>query len=215
MVEKKIATIAVLCVATVLFLGLWSNSAKEAGTLNSKYVKVVEDYNRLNSDYSKLSLNHLNLEAEKAALLDRIEQMNATYKELLAEYDNLLAAHNMVNDPNDPNSKVTTLKSLIIKFTVDRTVYNYTDDIKGKVEIYYIDGTPFRGYFLIEVRGETFANTGSWIYIEGKTSWERQYPVFRNGPGTYKISMLHLTTWNGCDIESGIIEGTQIQLEAK
>jgi len=61
MEDKKTVMIAVLCVATVLFLGLWSNSVQEASTLNSKYVKVVEDYNRLNSDYSKLTSDYSEL----------------------------------------------------------------------------------------------------------------------------------------------------------
>jgi uncharacterized protein YfcZ (UPF0381/DUF406 family) len=78
MVEKKIATIAILCVATILFMGLWSNSAQEARTLNSKYVKVVEDYNRLTTDYS-------NLEAEKASLEKDYSKLTSDYSNLEAE----------------------------------------------------------------------------------------------------------------------------------
>ncbi len=215
MIEKKTAAIAILCVATVLFLGLWANSAQEARTLNSKYVKAIEDYNRLNSDYDQMVLESREFKREKAALLGRIEQMNATYEELLAKYNYLLAAHNMASDPNDPNNRVTTLKDLIIKFTVYRTVYNYTDDIRGEVKIYYMDGTPFRGGFQIEVEGTSTGSIGPWLQIAGMTIWERQYPVFRDGPGTYKIYMVQLTTWNGYNIQDGAIEDTVIQLEAK
>ena len=108
MFDKKTLMIAVLCVATVLFLGFWSNSALEASTLNSKYVKVVEDYNRLNSDYSKLTSDYsklnsdyLNLEAEKATLEHNYsllyigyEAQKSTYDTLKEEYDKIVSVSN-------------------------------------------------------------------------------------------------------------------------
>jgi len=168
---------------------------------------------QLQKDCDRMLLENRGLNQENTALLDRIEQMNATYNELLVEHDKLLAAHNMVHDPND---RITVLENLLIKFAADRAVYNYADDITGKFEIYYIDGTMFGGYFqIIVIKDGEWIAVSPYLLIWGKCSWKMQSPVFKNGPGTYEISLCHLVAMNNCEIARGVIEGTTLQVEVK
>lgn len=127
MVEKKIATIAILCVAMVLFLGLWSSSAQEARTLNSKYVKVVEDYNRLNSDYSKLTSDYSKLKT----FLDEAKVI-AESAEWVSEDDRLKVT-----------SELITSETYRVTYTVRITITNVGNEPINKVEIFlfpYVDG---------------------------------------------------------------------------
>jgi len=131
MVEKKTAAIAVLCVTTILFMGLWSNSAQEARTLNSKYVKAIEDYNRLTTDYS-------NLEAEKATL----EKDYSKLKTFLDGAKAIAESAEWVSE--DGRLKVTS--EFIISgtyYTVRVNVTNVGNEPIDKVEIFlfpYVDG---------------------------------------------------------------------------
>lgn len=68
MVDKKTAVIAVLCVATVLFLGLWLNSAQEANRLKGGMRELEDDYEKLARVRTSLEENYSELRTEKEDL---------------------------------------------------------------------------------------------------------------------------------------------------
>ena len=82
MVDKKTAAIAVLCVTTILFLGLWSGADQEARTLGEKLRGLEESHASLNAEHVKLTSDYSNLEAEKA-------ELGMEYSVLKSEYDSI------------------------------------------------------------------------------------------------------------------------------
>jgi len=97
MVDKKTSAIAVLCVVTVLCLGLWANADQKARTLegelealgdrydslNAEYVKVVEDHTALKSKYDSLKedydeLHSIGVIAESAEWVLEDERLKVT-----------------------------------------------------------------------------------------------------------------------------------------
>lgn len=82
MVDKKTATIAVLCVVTVLCLGLWSNSAQETNRLEGEIWELEGDYEKLASVRTSLEENYSELRTEK-------EDLEKEYSDLEAEITSL------------------------------------------------------------------------------------------------------------------------------
>jgi hypothetical protein len=166
----------------------------------------------MKEDYYLLKALNDDLSTQIITLQNEINALNATYSELQEKYDKLLADYNMVNGPS---SKFTKLKDLNIIFTVKRTVYNYTDTVEGMTEIYYLTGEPFKGSFQISlIIGGTTYGPG-YYEINGKTDWTFKYPVFKSGPGIYTLGMSWLKDDKGFYIQTGLVEGTGIQIEAK
>lgn len=82
MVDKKTSVIAVLCVTTVLFLGLWSNSAQEANRLKGELWELEDDYDKLARVRTSLEENYSELRTKK-------EDLETEYSVLKSEYDSL------------------------------------------------------------------------------------------------------------------------------
>ena len=82
MVEKKTAVIAVLCVATVLCIGLWSSSAQEAQRLEGKLGELEDDYDKLARVRTNMEENYSELKTEK-------EDLETEYSVLKDEYDSI------------------------------------------------------------------------------------------------------------------------------
>lgn len=68
MVDKKTVAIAVLCVATVLCLGLWFNSAQEVSRLKGELWELEGDYEKLARVRTNLEENYSKLRTGKEDL---------------------------------------------------------------------------------------------------------------------------------------------------
>jgi len=96
MVDKKTSTIAVLCVITVLCLGLWSNEAQEANRLEGELWELEDDYEKLarlrtslEGNYSELRTEKDELGADYASLIEDYGEIVDQYSSLYSLYDNL------------------------------------------------------------------------------------------------------------------------------
>lgn len=79
MVDKKTVAIAVMCVVTVLCLGLWANEAQEANRLEGELWELEDDYNKLALVRTSLEENYSELRTEK-------EDLEKDYSDLEVEY---------------------------------------------------------------------------------------------------------------------------------
>ena len=68
MVDKKTSVIAILCVTTVLFLGLWINADQEAQRLGGVLGELEDDYDKLARVRTSLEENYSKLRTEKEDL---------------------------------------------------------------------------------------------------------------------------------------------------
>ena len=82
MVDKKTSVIAVLCVVTVLFLGLWVKTSQKAFRLDGILGELEGDYDKLASVRTSLEENYSKLKTEK-------EDLETEYSVLKSEYDSL------------------------------------------------------------------------------------------------------------------------------
>jgi len=80
MVEKKNIAIAILCIVTVLFMGLWFGADQEVRTLEENLWELEDVYNSLYSDHVKLTSDYSNLEAEITSLEKILETGEAIIK---------------------------------------------------------------------------------------------------------------------------------------
>jgi len=72
MVDKKDAAIAILCVTSILCLGLYSNSAQEANRLKGGMRELEDDYDKLARVRTSLEENYSELRTEKEELEGQI-----------------------------------------------------------------------------------------------------------------------------------------------
>ncbi len=116
-----------------------------------------------------------------------------------------------------PVSNFTTVKDLNITLTIDRTIYYYKDSVSGNVTITYLNGTAFRGEFILYIRHLTkeLMSTTAGIAIDGFTKFYLSPPVFQFGPGNYTIGISSLSTADGYIIESRWQVFPSVQVEAK
>ena len=89
MVEKKTAVIAVLCVATVLCLGLWGNADQEARTLKDELGTLEDSYDSLNAEYVKIVEDYDRIEIVNRSITEKKTQLLKEYTALKSEYDSL------------------------------------------------------------------------------------------------------------------------------
>jgi len=118
MVDKKTSIIAVLCVTTVLFLGLWINTSQKAYRLGD-----IED------DYDKLARVRTSLEENYSKLRTEMEDLEMEYSVLKSEYDSLKTHSHEVN-----------VTRLVIDLMAKRSTHSweegyYNPDIQGLVVI--------------------------------------------------------------------------------
>lgn len=86
MVDKKIASIAVLCMATVLFLGLWLSSTQETQRLEGELRELEDNYDKLARVRTSLEENYSELKTEKEKLEDDYSALRVDYSKLEEEY---------------------------------------------------------------------------------------------------------------------------------
>jgi len=99
MVDKKTSAIVVLCVVTVLCLGLWANEAQEVSRLKGGLSELEVDYEKLarvrtslEENYSELRTEKEDLETEYSNLEAAITSLEKSYSILHAESQNLILA---------------------------------------------------------------------------------------------------------------------------
>jgi hypothetical protein len=141
--------------------------------------------------------------------------LNQTYTELLRQYEDLLFHFNLLNNPA---SNFTTVNDLNITLAVHHTTYYYKDPVSGNVTITYLNGTAFKGIFVIYVLpqfGRHGMTTYSGLEINVFTEFYISSPVFLYGPGNYTIGISNLYTADGYMIESRWAIFPSVTVEAK
>jgi len=154
------------------------------------------------------------LDAQLQSKLTQINALNESYTELLREYEDLLFHYNLLNKPV---SNFTTVNDLNITLALHRTTYYYKDPVSGNVTITYLNGTAFRGAFILYIRHLTkeVMSTTAWIAIDGFTELHLSPPVFQFGSGNYTIGISSLSNADGYIIESRWQVFPSVQVEAK
>jgi len=89
MVEKKTAAIIVLCITTILCIGLWSSSMQEANRLEGQLWELEGDYEKLARVRTSLEENYSELRTEKEDLEKDYSDLEVEYSSLEIEYFSL------------------------------------------------------------------------------------------------------------------------------
>lgn len=134
MIDKKTATIAVLCVTTVLCLGLWSNSAQEAQRLKGELGTLKDSYDSLNAEYVKIVEDYDRLETVNQGIMEKKTQLLEEYTALKSEYDSM---------KNDYSALATSLLNWQRMYTDVKDDY---DELKSILEA-----------------GEAVAESAEWV----------------------------------------------------
>jgi len=182
-------------------------------TLQDQADNLLNQLNQKNSQLLTLQDQVENLSSQISVLTQNYMNLNDSYNELLRQYEDLLFHYNLLNKPA---SNFTTINDLNITLAVDRTTYYYKDPVSGNVTITYLNGTAFRGVFILYIRHQTKGtSTTAGIAIDGFTEFYLSPPVFRSGPGNYTIGISSLSTTDGYIIESRWRVFPSVQVEAK
>lgn len=101
MVDKKTAVIAVLCVVTVLCLGLWANESQEARRLEGELLELEDDYDKLALVRMSLEENYSELKTEKDDLEADHTSLIADHEEIVDQYSSLHSLYNTLKEDYD------------------------------------------------------------------------------------------------------------------
>lgn len=83
MVDKKTSVIAVLCVTTVLFLGLWINTSQKAYRLGD----IEDEYEKLARVRTNIEENYIELRTEKEVLEEDYSALKGDYSDYYGLWD--------------------------------------------------------------------------------------------------------------------------------
>jgi len=220
---RRYRAVLVVCVVIIIMLGAGfvstcQNSLNQINSLNADKTNLQSQVNLLISDKNTLQ-NQIStysawLSGNITLLNNQIAALNKSYTDLLREYEDLLFHYNLLNKPT---SSFTTVKDLNITLTIDRTTYYYEDPVSGNITMTYLNGTAFRGAFILYIQHLTkeAMSTTAEIAIDGFTRFYLSPPVFRFGPGNYTIGISSLSTVNGYIIETRWQVFPSVQVEAK
>jgi len=182
-------------------------------TLQNYVDNLSNQLNQKNSQLTTLQNQVENLSSQINVLNQNYLALNQSYTELQRQYEDLLFHYNLLNGPA---SNFTNIQDLQITFTTSRTTYYYKDPVSGNVTITYLNGTAFRGAFIIYIRHLTEGmSTTAGIAIDGFTKFYLSPPVFQFGPGNYAIGISSLSTADGYIIESRWQVFPSVQVEVK
>jgi len=205
-----LAVIAILVVSNLWLFATTTSQINDSQTQLNDRNKQIQT---LQNQVDNLSDRIVELETEVQASNESYVALNESYTELLREYEDLLFHYNLLNGPA---SNFTTFNDLDIKFSLDYTTYYYQDPVSGNVTITYLNGTAFRGAFILYIRHLTEGmSTTAEIAIDEFTEFYLSPPVFRFGPGNYTIGISSLSTADGYIIESRWQVFPSVQVEAK
>jgi len=80
-----------------------------------------------------------------------------------------------------PTSSFTSINDLEITLTTEKTIYNYTEPIRGTVTIYYKTGEPFKGTVQFSLKMDYFGSTSGYDHsINGERNYQIGPPAFRH-----------------------------------
>jgi len=177
MVDKKNATIAVLCVVMVLCLGLWFNSAQEASRLKGGLYELEDDYEKLvlvrtslEENYSELRTEKEDLETEYSTLEnDLMEQReeNEDNQEEISDLENQLEQAQITildneNEIIELGNEISALSSQLSSYQSQLSQYSstvsqlrsellelevYVDDIKEIIVTQHYEWEYGTGYY--------------------------------------------------------------------
>ena len=175
--------------------------------------QTISDNQGLIDEYNELELQLLDSEVKYDDLFVDLQSLNENYQQLLSSYKELQKDYDMINGPT---SKFASINDLDIEVTTDRTVYNYTDSVKGTLSIQYKDGSPFTGRVTFTVR-EGGSTTGWTQNINnGYLEYMLNQPVFSYGPDQYTIGPSYIRTSDGFIVaDPNDLENMVVQIEAK
>lgn len=199
MVEKKTVAIVVLCVTTILFLGLWSGANQEARTLGEKLGELEDSYDTLNAEHVKLTSDYSDLEAKKTELEDDYSTVKNDYDELNTLFEKgeaIAESSEWVTEDERlkiTSKLITSRGRYYVSYRVNVTITNIGDEPIDKVIIFvfaYKDGKFTDMYGGLEYRshtvgniyiGETYSNVfdlhSSYIYSQDFTDEIISYKV--------------------------------------
>ena len=163
--------------------------------LTSKNNQILELQNQLADKETEIS----DLQSQISILQDQVDELQSQLKLL-----------------NAPVSSFTTINDLKITIATHKHVYSYKEPVSGNVTVYYLNGTAFKGSFVIyiELLGDGMTS-GMTFPVEGYGEFHVKTPTFRFGPGKYRIGILVLYDAEGFIIENRINLFPYVEVEAK
>lgn len=175
---------------------------------------------QLQTQVSILTEQAENLTSQIVLLETQTLQLEETIASLRAEVEELRYRISLVNAPV---SALVKGKDLIMTISLPYTVYSYRESvIYGNVTVVYVNGTAFEGMFSIYILplfggwGMTnypavaLTNGFGEFYLASTPGW----PIFRYGPGKYRVGIAGLTTVEGYVIPE-LGETPYVDIEAK
>jgi uncharacterized membrane-anchored protein YhcB (DUF1043 family) len=204
-------------IVVILFVGIvfgYFLIQTEIRTLQDQVVQRGNQIQTLQAQVNDLNESMAQKDSQIQSLQRQVNNLNQSYIDLQREYEDLLFHYNLLNKPV---SNFTTVKDLNISIAIDRTIYYYKDPVSGNVTITYLNGTEFRGAFILYILHLTDEgmSTTAGIAIDGFTEFYLSPPVFQFGPGNYTIGISSLSTADGYIIESRWQVFPSVQVEAK
>jgi len=204
-------------IVVILFVGIvfgYFLIRTEIRTLQDQVVQRDNQIQTLQAQVNDLNEDMTQKDNQIQSLQRQINNLNQSYINLQREYEDLLFHYNLLNKPV---SNFTTVNDLNITLALHRTTYYYKDPVSGNVTITYLNGTAFRGAFILYILHLTkeAMSTTAGIAIDGFTEFYLSPPVFQFGPGNYAIGISSLSTADGYIIESRWRVFPSVQVEVK
>jgi len=186
-----------------------SNTSKLEQQIGQLEEQVKDLQNQLTSkDNQNLELQ--NQLADKETEISDLQSQISILQNQLGELQSQLKLLNA------PVSNFTTINDLKITIATHKNVYSYKEPISGNVTVYYLNGTAFKGRFVIYIeRLEDGMSTTSDFPVEGYGEFHVKSPAFRYGPGKYRIGISVLYDAEGFIIAHSLDLFPYVEVEAK
>ena len=149
-------------------------------------------------------------------LADKETEISDLHNQISILQDQLDELQSQLRILNAPVSSFTTINDLKITIATHKHVYSYKEPVSGNVTVYYLNGTAFKGSFIIyiECLGDGSGGTSSFP-VEGYGEFHVKSPAFMYGPGKYQIGISTLFDAEGFIIENRINLFPYVEVEAK
>ena len=190
------------------------------GVMVGLVIGLVLGYAITRPNNSKLEQQIDQLESRVKDLQDQLESKDNQISDLQSQFsilqDQVDELQSQLKLLNAPVSSFTTINDLKITIATHKHVYSYKEPVSGNVTVYYLNGTAFKGSFVIyiELLGDGMTS-GMTFPVEGYGEFHVKTPTFRFGPGKYRIGILVLYDAEGFIIENRINLFPYVEVEAK
>ena len=213
----KIGFIVGLVIGIILGCAITgSNTSKLEQQISQLEEQVKDLQNQLTSKDNQI-LELQNQLTDKETEISNLQNQISILKSQLAEKTKQLdELQSQLKILNAPISNFTTINDLKITITTHKHIYSYKEPISGNVTVYYLNGTAFKGTFVIYIeRLERGSLQGMTFPVEGYGEFHVKSPAFMYGPGKYRIGILALYDAEGFVIAHGPDYFPYVEVEAK